>query len=383
MKRLMLVLGVMFLLMGVVSADRSLYNVVNISIPSDIIAGDLFEANFSFDYYYGGDNVEDSPLIIKLDIVSQDDAEYPVWKGDFEISGRVEKSWFFNILTETVDFNCSEEYNQTIEHPLDAQNVTAEDGVFYCYNEEGDLNLNEHDEVFLDITSNQALYPGEYDFSATMFYLEDERAPFVNITNKGLFNKYYRENDNVLVRANISDASGISQQWSNVMINGVEIFPVIYDHFDNEEYYFTRNTPVDIVEDDYDLFVFAEDMYGNEGNDSVILKIDRSAPSIGLVNWTGDVVSGILPIEVSVDDEKSGTDNDSVEYRLREMNGTSICPEGGIGTWDCYNSGWLILPFVSGDLFAVDFNTTEVGLNGEYWLEVRAMDVLGNMGVLE
>ena len=148
-------------------------------------------------------------------------------------------------------------------------------------------------------------------------------------------------------------------------------------------YYFQENTPVDIPEGEYSLVFFAEDEYGNKGNDSVSLKIDRSAPNISLVGWTNEVISGMMSINVSVVDNKSGTDNDSVEYRLREMNGTSVCPEDGFGTWDCYNSGWLSLPFVSEDLFGMEFNTTEDGLNGEYWLQVRAEDVLGNAGVLE
>ena len=232
MRKIIFALMGMVLMFGIVSAEHSLSNVVGIDIPSDVVAGSEFEAGFSFDYYYGGDNEEGSPLIIRLNITSVNES-YPVGKGEFVISGRIEKSWFFNVLTETVDFDCSEDEQQTIVHPLDAQNVVAPDGVFYCYNEDGDLALNEHDDVFLDISSHYAIYPGLYDFSAEMFYLSDERAPFVNITNKDMFVRYYREIDNVLVRATIEDGSGISQQWSSVMINGVEVFPLTYDYFDN------------------------------------------------------------------------------------------------------------------------------------------------------
>lgn len=385
MNKIMIMFAMVFLLAGVVSANHSLSNVVNFSMPANVIAGSSFDAKFSFDYRFGGDNEDGSPLIIKLDIVSEENETYPVWKGDFRISGVIEKSWFFNMLSETVEFNCSEEYNQTIEHPLDAQNVTAPDGVFYCYNEEGDLRLEESDKVTLEIVSHHALYPGEYIFSASMFYLTDERAPFVNITNKGLFDLYYREVDNVLVRATIDDVSGISQWWSSVTLAGVEIFPVTYDHFEGEEYYFSRNTPEDIVEDDYELFVFAEDEYGNEGNDSVILKIDRSAPEISLIQPNGSSVYGkndSLVIEVGVSDVKAGVDMDSVEYRLREMNGSNICPDGGVilGNYSCYNSGW-VADWDSD--FVVDINISGSDfVSGSYWLEARACDILGNCGIL-
>ena len=204
----------------------------------------------------------------------------------------------------------------------------------------------------------------------------------MEIVNKDLFDRYYRENDNVLVRATIDDASGINEKWASVTLDGLEIFPVNYDHFEDGEYYFSRNTPVDIIENDYELFVFAEDEFGNVGNDSVVLKIDRSAPEILLV-FDLEIVSGIMEIVVNVTDEKSGVDNLSVEYLLREMDGSSVCPEDGVGSWTCYDSGWLSLNRTSEDLFGVEINTTEIGLNGEYWLEIRALDVLGNMGVLE
>ena len=381
MKKIGFVILGIILMLGLVSANYSLSNVVGIDIPSGTIAGSEFEANFSFDYFYNENNEGGSPLIIRLNI-SSDNENYPVWKGDFKIEGRIEKSWLFNILTRTIEFNCSEEYNQTIEHPLDAQNVIAPDGVFYCYNEDGDLELNERDEIYLNIIPDQAIYPGEYNFSAELFYLTDERAPFVNILNKEVFERYYRENDNVIIEANIFDGSEVVQKWGNAFL-GYENLTIPFSHENEDIYYFSRNTPVDIIEDNYPLFVFAEDEYGNIGNDSVVLKIDRSAPEIVLIEPSGEVNGEILPIIVNVTDIKSGVNNLSIEYRLREMNGSSVCPEDGFGSWDCYNSGWLSLPWISGDSFGTWVNTTEIDLNGEYWLEIRAEDILGNIGVLE
>lgn len=371
---------------GASASGRSLYNTVNISLPANVVAGSEFFANFSFDYLDNHVNPDNSPLIIQLNFSSEDE-NYPVWRNDFEVSGRIERYALWGYIhTETVYFECDNSEVQVIDHPLDIQTVLAENGTFYCYNDLGDLQLEEHDEIYLDVVSNYAIYPGEYELTASMFYLTDERAPFVNITNKDLFDRYYRENDNVLVSATINDASGISGRWASAMINasnGSEEFFLVPQALLGGIYPFSQNTPVDISEDDYDLFVFSEDEYGNVGNDSVTLKIDRSAPEISLTSGIASINNRVLIGFVNVIDLKSGVNKSSVEYRFREMNGSNICPENGVGNWDCYDSGWIGMDYVEEDEYRFDFDSFEAGLNGEYWLQVRASDILGNTGVLE
>ena len=386
MKKQILILAMVVLMLGVVFAEenRTLYYSEGINLPLNVVAGSSFEVDFSYVYLDDHSNPESSPLIIQLNF-SSNDSDYPVWRNDFEVSGRVEKYVFFGMIgIGTINFECNNSENQIIEHSLDSQEVWAGNGTFYCYNEEGDLELEEYDEVYLNITSNSALSPGKYNLTASMFYLTDERAPFVNITNKNVFEKYYREIDNVEIIATINDGSEIVNKWGTAFL-GYENLTFPWTHNDyGGLYYFSRNTPEDIVEGDYDLFIFAEDDYNNTGNDSVVLKIDRTGPEIILIQPNGSVYDEILPIEANISDEKAGVDYLTAEYRLREMNETNICPESGSGTWDCYNSGWLSLPYVSGDLFFIEVNTTEVGLNsGEYWLEIKAYDILGNKGLLE
>src|SRR4030042_1422394 len=162
----------MILLIGIVSAENSLNNLEGITVPlNPTIAGNTFQANFNFDYYDNLENLDNSPLIIKLDFVS-DNSDYPVWKEDFEVSGFIEKKAIFGFWTKTVEFTCSEIAPLTIVNPIDTTTITEiPNGTFYCYNAEGDLKLNEHDEVFLNVTSHPALYPGEYSLTAEMFYL--------------------------------------------------------------------------------------------------------------------------------------------------------------------------------------------------------------------
>ena len=377
---LMLLIGV-----GMVSAEREISDLegINISI-GNVFAGGPFEASFSFNYFDAPENEDDSPLIIQLNITS-DNGNYPVYKNEFWISGVAKRYTFFGLIPiKDVPFECDESAEQTINHPKDVAFVTAPNGTFYCYNEEGDLSINERDEISLTIRSHQAIYPGSYTLSAKLFYLTDERAPFVNITNKNVFDKYYREVDNVEILATIDDGSEIINKWGEAFLPS-EIITFPFTHENSGIYHFSRNTPEDIAEGDYPLFVFAEDEYNNMGNDSTTLKIDRTGPNITAIQPTGSIYDEILPVELNVSDEKAGVNTLGVYYRLREMNGTSICPEDGIGTWDCYNSGWVNLELnLTTETYKTSINTTDVGMeSAEYWFEAKAEDILGNQGVLE
>lgn len=388
MRKQILVLALVVLLVGVVSADYvgTIENIDGINI-SDFVAGSVATANFSFDYLDGYGNKQ-YPHILRMNITSENQIEYPVWKGDFELGGFVRKYTWFGLYHEDIVLECSEENPLTINHPLGLNVLEVPNGTFYCYNTTSEAidNLNKHDEVYLTIRSHPALWPGQYNLVANVYYLNDTRVPFVNITNKGLFEKYYRENDNVLIRATINDASGIAQKWSVVTINGEEVFDLTYDRFNNGEYYFSKNTPVDINESDYELFVFAEDEFGNVGNDSVALRVDRTGPVIELVSLIGGAYDEILPIKFNVTDNKSGVDNGSVVCRLREIKeGFGICPETGgvVNGESCVTTPWISLSLNSmNGLFELDLNTTYYGItnisDGRYWLDAKASDVLNN-----
>jgi len=386
MKRMMFCFVLLVLLVGIVSAaDRTLYNLSEINIPLDVVAGNTFVADFSFRYLNDFVNPGNSPLIIQLNVSSGDES-YPVWRNDFEISGRVEKYALWGLIhAGTVEFECNNSETQTIEHPLDSQEILGVgNGTFYCYDKGADMQLEEHDEVYLDIVSHYAIYPGEYNLTASMFYLTDGRAPFVNITNKEMFDVYYRELGNVEVRATIDDGSGIGDKWGTVFANYDITVP--FSHETSGMHYFTKMLPIDIVEGDYDLFIFAEDDYNNTGNDSVTLRIDRTAPEIVLVQPNASSIYGVndsLIIEVEVVDVKAGPDSSTVMYRISEIVSGSFCPDSGVifGNYSCYNSGW-ISDWNSGD-FVTEINISGSDfVSGSYWLEAGACDVLGNCGVL-
>lgn len=381
----------MFLLAGalVVVAARTITPTDNEIHISDFVAGDNVTAEFGYVYFaYNDNNVDYSPLILRINISSQNDS-YPVWKGDFKFSGYIEKytPWYSLIFTgaynKRVNLTCSETSPLTINSTFGLNTVSVPDGIFYCYNVSNNLRLDEGDDVFLNIKSNQALWPGQYNLSAKFFYVNDTLSPFVNITNKDDFEKYYKALNNIEVRANIRDGSPIKDFPWGIIFTPTQNITVPFSHKSENIYYFTKVLPTEISEGNWKMKIFAEDESGNIGENETILKIDNTGPTMSLVQPNGSVYSDILTIEANVTDAKSGVNDSSVQYRLREMNGSTICPEDGIGTWQCYNSGWSSLNHTSGDLFSADINTTEVGLNGEYWLDIRAYDVLGNKGILE
>lgn len=371
-----------FLFFGFASAGREVTNIQGIEIPVSVIAGNTAMANFSYDYLDIGENTDDSPLIIQLNFTSKDGLP-SVWKGDFYVDGFIERyiPWPFSFIYDRkILFNCSELATQTISHPLGAEDVYAPNGTFYCYNPEGDLELNKRDNIFLNIKSNMAIYPGSYAISASLFYLTDTYAPKVTILNKTYFNKYFRDGSNVVFNANITDGSEI-EILRSVLFASEEV-PFSISKITNQIYEISRTLPIEISDGDYDLFVFAEDINGNKGNDSVKIKIDRTAPSINLMLPANESILGEeMRIKVESTDAKSGLNGSSVLYRLREMNGTGICPETGVGSWSCYNSGWVTLPKDADfeNIFFSRINTTQIGLNsGKYWLEIKSCDNLNN-----
>ena len=395
-KTLTIILGMIFLvgiLITGISADEYagiISNTTGIDI-SGFIAGSTTTANFSFDYEDSYEADKHYPLIFKINISFSGEGceleDCSVWKNDFEIGGTLRRYYLFGLYHKDIELECSEKSPLTINHQMGSNTVNVPKGIFYCYNTtEGTMeDLKKSNKVFLNIFSNPALYPATYKITAQMFYANDTITPVVNIINKNIFvDNYFRESDSIEVQAIISDNMEISNKWGTIFLTNENI-TVPFSHKIDNTYYFSQMTPSDIQEENYQLTIFAEDTSGNVGNDFTTLKIDRTGPVIEAIQPTGEIYTEIIPIELSVIDEKAGVNTESVYYRLREMDGTSICPEAGIGTWDCYNSGWvnINLNLITGT-YKTEINTTEVGIeSGEYWFEAKAEDLLGNIGILE
>ncbi|MBU2562576.1 MAG: hypothetical protein KKF68_02865 [Nanoarchaeota archaeon] len=379
----------MILLIGIVSANNVINNTQGIYLPLDVIAGDVFQATLSFEYWDNLQNEDNSPLIIKLNLTSEDQTNYPVWKRDFELNGRIEKSALFGFWTKTVYFNCSEEAPLLINHTIGYLTIEdIPDGVFYCYNEEGDLNLNEHDDVFLNIDSNIALWSGKYYLTAEFFYLEDLIGPEVLILNDSYFDQYFRDGSYVDFEASIQDGSGIAD-YSSLIITPLGNISFAKESTGTPDiYHFYQTLPLPIPEGDWELKVKAIDTEGNYGEDSTIIKIDKTAPEITLLQPTeGGVYTTSIPVEANVSDEEAGVDKEEVYYRLREIVNGTICPEIGIplGNYSCIRTDWINLPYNGiSETFKTNVSTSELNLtSGEYWFDIKAKDILGNEAFLD
>ncbi len=384
-KTLTLIITSIFIIgiIGAVAAANTLSNLQEIDIPSSVIAGNTFRANFSFDYIDNLENTDNSPLVIKLNFSSEDQENYPVGKGDFEIDGFIEKESFFGLWTKITYFDCSEEAPLLIDHSIGPEEISQiPDGTFYCFSESSDLILNEKDNVYLDITSHQALWPGQYTLTAEMFYLNDTTNPVVIILNKDYFDQYFRDGSYVDFNAEITDGSLISDYNAKIITPLMNI-SFAKEYTGENIYHFYQTLPTTILEDDYLVKVFAKDEFENSGGDSTTIKIDLTPPTIELIQPTGeDVYSENFPVELIVTDGKSGVDNNSVKIRLREIKDGQICPETGgpIGNYSCITTEWISLSYdETTKTFKEEVNTTELNLtSGEYWLDAKAKDILGS-----
>lgn len=380
----------MILLIGIVGAEPTLSNADTTiqNIPLEVIAGDTFQGDFSFDYFSIPDNEDNLPLIIRLDVIS-DDTAYPVGKDEFEVGGYVDKcTWTILgvcILPTTVYFDCSEETPLTIEHAIGIETINnIPEGTFYCYDEGADLKLDEHNTVFLNIKSHPALYPGTYNLIASIYYLTDTYAPIVTILNKDNFeNVYYNSGKYVEVIAEIKDLN--LYNYKAKIITPTKNYSFYKELIGDDKYrFFFQELPNEIPEGNHTIEIFAQDIFGNNATDETRLLIDETPPEIVLVEPVGGIYSEIIPIEFNVIDEKAGVDNESVQVRLREIKeGIGLCPEAGgpINGTGCVTTSWinLTLSSTSSSLFEVNVNTTYYNLtSGEYWLDAVASDILGN-----
>jgi hypothetical protein len=381
---------------GIVDADRELSSLEGITID-DFTAGTEVTANFSYYYLEIGENVDNSPWILQFNITSQNES-YPVWKGDFSMDGYIKRckydigignnnaSWCL-FGSEIIPFSCKE-LSRTINHSLGSETISGGNGTFYCYNRSADIDLKTKDNVFLNIKSKPALYPGTYNLTAKIYYLNDTYSPIVIIINKEDFeNVYYKSGKYVEIKANISDVNLNKEEvMGKIYWGGNEI--KLNKNQENNLYYFSTTLADEIPEGNHTLEIFAEDIFGNYATDETRLLIDETAPNITLIEPMGDeVYSEILPVKLNVTDEKAGVNNTSVKIRLREIVNGQICPEIGVplGNYTCTRTDWINLPYnSSSEFFEEDVNTTELNLtSGEYWLDVKASDILGNENYLQ
>ena len=197
-------------------------NITNVSPSLDIpsfIAGDTTSTVFSFDYPEVEQNYNNAPLVAKVDIESLD-SEYPVWKGDFQLN-MIAKQYLilglfhYNTIPmpcyETAPIQFKAKDKPKIQYTID----NVPEGTFYCYNPNYYMmQLDSHDEITLEISSDPALYPGEYSVSVDLLEMEpDYTGPEIELiepSGEDIFSG--TNNDIIPIKLNITDMYAIDSE---------------------------------------------------------------------------------------------------------------------------------------------------------------------------
>ncbi|MDP2926146.1 MAG: hypothetical protein Q8N99_07250 [Nanoarchaeota archaeon] len=175
-KKQLIIFLALFLLMfmPLTLAQGNITNLIFDKLLGDFIAGETAIAEFSFkypDFSEDYPNQEDGALLVIIINISSNDSHYPVEKGDFKINGSM-KVFKDSLLKKEYNFQCSED-NFILSYPYIPVNIFIPKGNFYCTNTDFlATSLNSINKVNLNLQPNQALWPGQYNLSISLFYPE-------------------------------------------------------------------------------------------------------------------------------------------------------------------------------------------------------------------
>ena len=294
-KTLTIVLGMIFLI-GIVTAAGNITNVnpLILDIPS-FIAGDTTSTTFSFDYEDDGFNNPDASLVLRVNISSlEDDCQLPlgdcsVWEGDFQLSGLIKQHSLFDLFLEKIfPLKCVEDTAEfRVQQGILYTETNISNGTFYCYDPNNYLDmleLDKRDKVFLDISSDPALYPGEYEIEIELMEMEpDYIGPAIKLIEPSGDDIFSEVNKVVSIKLNITDMYNINSDSVKYKIvsygapsdgEGIDV-----DYYDSGWIYeINYNTTSELYEagfnmtehnltesGSYWIYAEAKDVLGNEG----------------------------------------------------------------------------------------------------------------------
>lgn len=181
--------GMMFLLVALATslasadpiggeASNVITNFTIIQNLSDFVAGDTMNVIFSFDYLNDFNNTENASLVSVVNISSLAE-EFPVWRGDFSLE-MIAREFFLPeifgnlFLTDEIPMPCTE-FSPIVFNEQDGEDAilvitNVPNVTFYCFNESHHMLETSHRyEITLNISSQQALYPGNYSINIGLF----------------------------------------------------------------------------------------------------------------------------------------------------------------------------------------------------------------------
>ena len=141
--------------------------------------------------------------------------KYPVWKGDFQLSGFIEQYSLLGLfLGNTFPLKCVEDTAEfRVQQGILYTETNIPNGTFYCYDPNNYLDMLElykRDKVFLDISSDPALYPGEYSVEVELMEMEpDNQGPVVELIEPSGENIFSEQDKTIPIKLKITDLYNI------------------------------------------------------------------------------------------------------------------------------------------------------------------------------
>lgn len=215
--------GIVLMFGFVVAAPSNLSSLV----LEDFVAGGIGVARFSFDYLMG-DNFPEGSLVLRVNVSSLESEEdcslddCAVWEGDFGISGFVEQFPLFGFLglEKTTPLRCLERGDVEFFNGNGLVYSFENDvnGTFYCFDPSNYLDvldLERRDDVALEVSSNAALYPGEYGVSVELMEMErDWSPPVMELILEGAM---FSEGDVIPIRLDVRDMYNVRSVEYEIM----------------------------------------------------------------------------------------------------------------------------------------------------------------------
>lgn len=169
--KILTILITTLILISLASFTNASGEITNLSYEQNLnlVAGSTQEYEIQFTYPEKNATIpnqrENSSLVLIVELNSQN-PEYPVWKEDFQISGKLETR---GIFSQEYNLTCYDELF-TLNYPfgpVKIQNIP--NGTFYCSQEELKLKTNSQNSLDLQIKPHQNLYPGNYTIKIGLY----------------------------------------------------------------------------------------------------------------------------------------------------------------------------------------------------------------------
>ncbi|MCK5149365.1 hypothetical protein KAJ87_00370 [Candidatus Pacearchaeota archaeon] len=269
-KTFLIMLGIL-LVLPLIQAQGNITNLVfNQEIP-DFIAGETVSTIFTFNYpdisgIYPN-QIENALLVFVINI-SSNNSNYPVWKNDFELNGSMQPYNYKFICSED-DFILDYPFG-----PVEIENIP--DGTFYCTNKEFlEMDLDSINEVTLNIKSNPALWPGEYNFSVGFFYPENMAEKPWNLTIYSPIEKIYGSRR---IKFNLTTSKEVKlieyKNWGDRQPRWRRLCR------NCNEYGFSKKKLKSFKEGEHNITIRATDSFDQTKEENILFSIDSKKPRI-------------------------------------------------------------------------------------------------------